>query len=88
MKLQAEARDGQEYASIKNKGFKFNDFEKEAFRPLTFSERKVNFTSLQRSLDTFESQLDESLDPIISQIKADLLEKVKKAVQNNDIKAL
>lgn len=88
MKLQAEARDGQEYASIKNKGFKFNDFEKEAFRPMTFAERKVNFTSLKRSLDTFELQLDESLDPIITSMKQDILSQVKKAVENNDIKAL
>ncbi len=88
VKLQAEARDGENYASLKAKWFKFNDFEKEAFRPLTFAERKVNFTGLKRSLDSFESQLDESLDPLISQIKADLLEKVKKAVESNDIKAL
>lgn len=88
VKLQNETRDNEWIASLKAKWFKFNEFEKDSWRPLTFAERKVNFTSLKRSLETFETQLDESLDPVIATMKQDLLEKIKLAVEKNDIAAI
>ncbi len=73
---------------MKAKGFKFNDYEKKAPRPLTFTERKVNFTSLKRSMDTFDQILSEKVEEITAKQKEDLLNQVKKAVENNDIRAV
>ncbi len=86
--LQNECREGQDYATLKAKGFKFNDYEKKAPRPLTFTERKVNFTSLKRSMDTFDQILSEKVGEITAKQKEDLLNQVKKAVENNDIRAV
>lgn len=62
VELQNECRTADDYARLKQKGFKFNDYEKEAFRPMTFSERKVNFVSLKRSMETFEKILQDNVD--------------------------
>lgn len=86
--LQNEAREPQDFAEIKSKGWKLNEYEKEAWRPLTFAERKVNFYSLKRSSDTFEAQLDEKLQELADKQKEDLLAQVKKAVEDNDIAAV
>lgn len=86
--LQNEAENGDSYADLKKKWFKANDYEKLAFRPLTFAERKVNFVSLKKSLDTFETILDEKLNEITAEMKEDLLKQVKKAVEENDIAAV
>lgn len=88
IQLQNETSDGDAYAELKKKGFKSNEFERLASRPLTFAERKVNFLSLQRSLDSFETILDEKMNEITVEMKADLLKQVKKAVETNDIKAV
>lgn len=88
IQLQNETSDGDAYAELKKKGFKANEYERLASRPLTFAERKVNFLSLQRSLDSFETILDEKMNEITVEMKDDLLKQVKKAVENNDIKAV
>lgn len=88
IKLQNECSDAESYAKLKNKWFKFNEYEKESPRPLTFAEKKVNFTSLKRAMDTFNATLEESVNNITSQQKADLLEQIKKAVEANDIAAV
>ena len=81
IKLQNEARSPEDYAKLKAKGFKFNEFEKEAARPLTFAERKVNFTSLKRSMESFEKILEDNVDEITKKQKEDLLNQIKKAVE-------
>jgi recombination DNA repair RAD52 pathway protein len=43
---------------------------------------------LNKSLDTFENILDEKLTEITNEMKTDLLKQVKKAVEENDIKAV
>ena len=86
--LQNEIRSPEDRAVLKKKGFKLNEFESEAFRPLTFAERKVNFTSIQRSLDTFEAILQAKVEEITTKQKNDLLKQVDKAVKNNDIKGI
>lgn len=88
IQLQNETSDGDAYAELKKKGFKANEFERLAWRPLTFAERKVNFLSLQKSLDSFETILDEKITEITKDMKEDLLKQVKKAVDENDIKAV
>jgi len=45
IKLQNECT-SETYADLKKKGFRKNEFEEKAFRPLTFAERKVNFGSI------------------------------------------
>lgn len=72
------------YADEKKK-LKINDFEKQALRPLTFAERKVNFTALKGALDKYEAILQEKLDWITAEMKEDMLLQVKKAVDKNDI---
>lgn len=88
IKLQNEVRTQEDVAIIKKKGFKFNDYEYEAWRPLTFAERKVNFQSMKDALASFESILTDKLDEITTRQKEDLLNQVKKAVENNDVAAL
>lgn len=88
IQLQNETSDGDAYAELKKKWFKANEYERLASRPLTFAERKVNFLSLQKSLDSFETILDEKMNEITVEMKADLLKQVKKAVEENDIKAV
>jgi len=86
--LQNEAREQHDFAEIKSKGWKFNDYEKDAWRPMTFAERKVNFLSIKRSVDTFEQMLEEKLNTLAQAQKDDLLKQIKVAVENNDIAAI
>lgn len=88
VELQNECRTSDDYARLKQKGFKFNDYEKESWRPMTFSERKVNFVSLKRSMETFEKVLQENVDWILQKQREDILKQVKKAVDSNDIAAI
>lgn len=55
---------------------------------MTFAERKVNFDSLNRSIDTFQKILEEKVAEITIEMKTDLLAQVKRAVESNDIKAV
>lgn len=88
IELQNECRSADDYARLKAKGFKFNEYEGESPRPLTFAERKVNFTSLKRSMATFEQTLKDKIDEITAKQKADILAQIKKAVDSNDIAAV
>lgn len=88
IQLQNEVPSLEDKARLKKKGLRFNDYEKSAFRALTFAERKVNFTSLNRSMETFSDILQKKLTDITNKQKEDLLKQVKKAVDNNDIKAI
>lgn len=88
IRLQNECRTPEDYAVLKKKGFKFNEFEKDSPRPLTFAEKKVNFKSIKRAMDTFGEKLENDVTDITEKQKQDLLRQVKKAVDNNDIKAL
>lgn len=74
--------------AIRSKGFRFNDFEDEAWRGLTFAERKVNLTSLKKAMQKAEADLTTSMGEVTEKMKEDLLEQVKKAVDNNDIAAV
>lgn len=86
--LQKQAYSQEDNVELKKKWFQFNEYEKISPRPLTFAERKVNFTSLNRSMGTFESVLEEQIEDSIKEIKSDLVKQVKTAVKNNDIKAI
>lgn len=44
--------------ALKNMGFRYNDFESEAVRPLTFAEKKVNFKALIAAMDTFTTRME------------------------------
>lgn len=86
--LQNEIQDQDNTFLLKKKGFKFNEFETVAKRALTFAERKVNFSSIQRSMDSYWKILDEKLNDVWWKTKEDLINQIKVAIENNDIKAL
>lgn len=86
--LQNQVSTKEDLVELKKKGLKFNAFEREAVRPLTFAEKKVNLVSLSRSMDSFENVLLEKFDEIAKKQKEDILKQVKKAVENNDIEAV
>lgn len=86
--LQNEARTPEDLARLKKKGLTFNDFEDKAPRALTFAERRVNFTSISRALESFGDKLESSLEDVNKKMKADILRQVKTAVDTNDIAAV
>lgn len=86
--IQNECRTAEDLAVLKKKWFKFNEYESKSYRPLTFAERKVNFSSISNSMETYTQILEEKLNEIWQKIWDDLLLQIKKAVENNDIKAL
>jgi len=88
LSLQNEVTNLDQKARLKKKGFKFNEFEKNAVRPLTFAERKVNFTSLKRSMDSFGDLLEKQLTDITKKQRDDILKQLKSAVDKNDVKAI
>jgi SPP1 gp7 family putative phage head morphogenesis protein len=77
-----------EKAELKKKGLMFNVFEKQAPRPLTFAERRVNLAMMNKALDEFSSKLQEKLDEVQAWQKEDLIAQAKRAIQNNDIGAV
>lgn len=88
LRLQAEVVSDSDRAALRRKGYLFNDFEDKAFRPMTFAERKVNFTSLQKAVEKFGKTLAGQTEESVAKMKADLLEQVRKAVDGNDIAAV
>lgn len=88
LRLQNESRSAEDWARVKKKGFRFNEWEDDAWRPLTFAERKVNFKGVNDAMDTFEEKLQAQFDEITEKQKQDLIEQVKRAVENDDIAAL
>jgi len=77
-----------EREELKKKGLRFNEYEYKAWRPLTFAERKVNFSLINKTMDKYQEKLDKALSVIEKKQKTDLLKQLDKAVKNNDIKAL
>ena len=82
------AKDEESRTKLRTLGFKFNDFELNAARPLTFAEKKVNFTSLISAMDTYTKLVENKIEELTLKQKDDLLKQVAKAVESNDIKAV
>lgn len=78
----------EEMEELKKKGLRFNDYEGKAFRPLTFAERKVNFSLIKKTMEKYEKDLDKALKEIEKKQKEDLVNQIKRAVENDDAKAL
>ena len=74
--------------SDKKKSLKFNAFEKSASRPLTFAERKVNFTMLDSKMRSLEAKLEKEISRIFKDQTSDILSQIKSAVDGNDTKEL
>lgn len=66
----------------------FNDIEATAWRPLTFAEKKVNFTSLKKALTGADAKFESEIEAITKKQADDILVQVKRAVENNDIAAV
>lgn len=82
------AKDEESRSKLRTLGFKFNDFEKNAARPLTFAEKKVNFTALISAMDAYTKKVENKIEELTGKQKEDLLKQVAKAVEANDIKAV
>ncbi len=87
LEIQGQLTD-EERKTIKKKGFAYNKYEGQARRPLTFAEKKVNIVLLKQKIQEFETLLNDQLTAVNQKIKDDILRQVKKAVDNNDIKAV
>lgn len=64
-------------------GFVKNDFEERA-GSLTFSERKINFSSIEKSLDFSEEDLSTQLTTQIEEKKQEYLKEVEKTITAKD----
>lgn len=73
---------------LKKKWLKFNEYESESPRPMTFAERKVNFSLLKKSMDDYWAKLDKASSAAFKAIKKDLLEQIDVAIRNNDIASI
>lgn len=82
------AKDDTSRNTIRRLGFRFNDFEDKAARPLTFAEKKVNFTNLIAAMDGYTKIIENKIEELTGKQKEDLLKQVAKAVEANDIKAV
>ena len=69
----------------KARQWQFNDVEATAFRPLTFAEKKVNFSSLRKALSSAKAKFEGDIDGITERQKKDILAQVKRAVESDDI---
>lgn len=74
--------------ALREKGFLFNDYEDQAWRGLTFAERKVSLSSLKKAVEKADLQLEGTMGATTAKMKEDLLNQVKKAVENDDIAAV
>jgi SPP1 gp7 family putative phage head morphogenesis protein len=88
LRLQNECSDADSKERIKEKGFRFNDFEGEATRTMTFAERKVNFKSLSKNMEKFSAILEKNVSDITEKQKTDILAQVRRAVESNDVEAI
>lgn len=86
--IQKKGKDDGTYAEVKKKWYKFNDFEDESPRVMTFAERKVNFKMIKSSMEKYSSQLDSKTAKIFNNMKKDLLNQIDIAVQQNDVAAI
>lgn len=84
LRLQAEV--APEFAQdVKKKSLKYNEYEYEAFRPLTFAERKVNFSAIKRSMDKVGGKLSGAAAKTFAKIKNDLVDQIDTAIRVNDV---
>ena len=74
--------------NYEHKPFVFKESTYESWRPLTFAEQKVDWKSLNRTMEKFRSALNSEIDHITADQKADILAQVKRAVEGNDIAAV
>ena len=86
--IQKQALNKADYVGLKKKGFKFNEFESQASRPLTFAERKVNLAALNKAMNDFEKVIEKELKNSTDKIKTDLFNQIKEAVEKNDIEKI
>lgn len=86
--IQNQAATPEDRERLKKKGLTLNEYESESPRPLTFAERKVNFKSIQRALDSFNEQLKAHIGEITGRQREDLLNQVRRAVENDNLEAL
>lgn len=86
--IQKKGKDDGTYAEVKKKWYKFNDFEDESPRVMTFAERKVNFKMIKGAMNKYSSQLDSKTATIFNNMKKDLLNQIDIAVQQNDVAAI
>lgn len=68
--------------------WQFNEIEHTSWRPLTFAEKKVNFTSLKKALAGAGAKFDAEVEAITKKQAADILAQVKRAVDADDIVAV
>lgn len=73
---------------LQKKGLKFNEFEREAPRPLTFAERKVNLKSIKEKMDKNEEKVGEIFDKYSKELSDDTIQQVKQALVNKSIQQL
>lgn len=83
--IQKKAKESWSFHEVKKKWYKFNDFEDQSPRVMTFAERKVNFTNLKKSMDKYWDQLSKESKKIFTAMKKDILIQVNDAVAANDI---
>ena len=55
---------------------------------MTFAERKVNFSKLDKEMTNLNKKVSKSYLTFANAQKATLVDQVKKSIDNNDIKAL
>lgn len=87
-KLIRTAKDHESREIIRNMGFKYNSFEGESVRPMTFAEKKVNFDHLTKAMDDYTTKIENTVQELTERQKADMLKQVAAAVESNDIKAV
>lgn len=76
-------------AGLKNKGSGKRPFlAKRWRRDLTPAEEKVNFSSIQKKIDTLEGDFVSAAKPIFDKLRADTVARVDKLLQAEDYKAL
>lgn len=73
---------------LQKKGLKFNEFESEAPRPLTFAERKVNLKSIKDKIDDSEKKVSDIFDKYTGVMQQETIDQVKQAIKNRNIQQI
>lgn len=75
-------------SDLQKKWLKYNEFESEAPRPLTFAERKVNLKSIKSKMDKNEKKISAIYEKYSKQMSADVVAQIKQAIDNRNITQL
>lgn len=75
-------------AEAKKKGLRTNNYERKAWRPLTLSERKVNFSLIAKTMESGTATLNDKFAKAVQKARTSILEQVKFAIKYNDLNAL